>query len=115
MTVGEFDMTFSYGPGEYKDGLFSARGEILVSAHKLYLRDNGADIPRTYVPLEKIIRLRLRWSCLEVDVVPNMMSRYTAIINGKRSVLKSVVRDLVSQRGLKRVFFRWEWYDENPL
>ena len=48
-------MEFHYGQGVYIEGQKRFEGEIVLSEHKLFLKDaQKQDIAPTFIPLEKI-------------------------------------------------------------
>ena len=106
-------MVFSYGQGEYCEGPKRVKGQIVLSEHKLYLRGPEGDIAPTYVPLEKIEKVRKTRQGVEVYVRPSLVERYTALFRGERKHLASLLKDLVARRGLrKRGFWANEWVEE---
>ncbi len=105
-------MLFSYGNGEYCERGKSFRGEIVLGEHKLYLRRDQDDLAQTYVPLEKIERIRMTWSGLEVQVRPSVAASYAAVIKGSRARINDLARDLARERKLVKRFLKKEWVDE---
>jgi len=105
-------MVFSYGEGEYVQGETRLRGQILLSEHKLYLRDGQRELSQTFIPLEKIKRVRRSSDFLEVDVELSVVIQYAARIKGEGKQITDLCKDLVSARGLKKRFFRREWHEE---
>jgi len=106
-------MLFSYGNGEYVEQGKVSRGEIVLGDHKLYLRSGQGDITRTYIPLEKIERVKRNFQGLEVHVRPSVMASYVALIRGDRRNIKSLIQDLAKRRGLVKRFWKREWYDNS--
>lgn len=104
-------MVFSYGEGEYIQGDMHLKGEILLSEHKLYLRDRQQELSQTFVPLEKIKKVRRDADGLELDVELSIMIQYTARLRGAKKQMADLCKDLVRARGLKKRFLRREWYE----
>ena len=102
-------MEFSYGHGIYVEGEKKFEGQIVLGEHKLFLRDASGDLAQTYVPVEKIERIRKTNLGLEVTVRPSIYFRYTALIKGDRQHISELVKDIVRRRGLKRRFLKNEW------
>jgi len=106
-------MLFSYGSGEYIEQGKVSPGEIVLGEHKLYLRSSQGDITRTYIPLEKIERVKRCSGGVEVHVRPSVMASYVAVIKGDRRNISSLIQDLSKRRGLVKRFWRREWYDDS--
>jgi len=104
-------MEFSYGQGIYIEGEKKFQGQIILSKHKLYLRNADGDLARTYVPLEKIERIRKTRSGVEIHVRPSTYFRYIALLKGEKKHLSSLVHDIVQRRGLKKKFLKKEWVE----
>ena len=115
MTDSGGDMLFSYGEGEFVERGRCFRGRIVLGSHKLYLRGVQGDLPQTYIPLEKILELRRRWSGLCVLVRPSPVSQYEVMIRGQRKLLAGLALDLVSRRGLKKKSLFAHWWDPGFL
>ena len=104
-------MEFSYGQGIYIEENKRIEGQIILSEHKLYLKSPEGDLAQTYIPLEKIERIKKTWEGLEVYARPSISFRYTVLLKGEKKYLKELVRDLVQRRGLKKQFLRNEWIE----
>ncbi|MBN1869692.1 MAG: hypothetical protein JW847_03845 [Candidatus Omnitrophica bacterium] len=102
-------MEFSYGQGAYLEGNKKLEGQILLSEHRLYLKDKNGDLAQTYVPLEKIERIRKTRQGIEIHVRPTIYYRFTALIKGERKFLSELTRDLVQRRGFRKRFLKNEW------
>jgi len=103
--------SFSYGPGRcWREGK-EYFGQIILSRHKLYLRNEQGDLSLTFIPLEKIYKVRFFWNRLEVLVRPSSFTQFTAVITGERREMKGLVRDLAGRRGFSRKKFGLEWVD----
>ena len=105
-------MEFSYDTGIYIEGDKKIEGQVILSEHKLYLKDSKGDLAQTYIPLEKIERIRKVKGGLEVNVRPSLAYRYTAFIKGKSKRMSELAEDIVKRRGLKKKFLRNEWIEE---
>ncbi len=104
-------MEFSYGQGTYIEEGKKIEGQIILSEHKLYLKAADGDLAQSYIPLEKIERLRKTRQGIEVFVRPSVSSRYVALLKGENKYLSELVRDLVQRRGLKKQFLKNEWIE----
>jgi len=104
-------MEFSYGQGVYDEEGKKFEGQIILSEHKLYLKGADGDLAQTYIPLEKIERLRKMRQGVEIYVRPSISSRYVASLKGENKYLSELIRDLVQRRGLKKRFLRNEWIE----
>ncbi len=102
---------FAYGPGRFRQGKSCFTGTVVMSEHRMYLRDAVGDMAQTYIPLEKIYRVRSSWKGLRLFVMPSAVSIYTVVIEAPRRVLGPLLQDLVRVRVLKRRWFGWEWAD----
>ncbi|MCD4780484.1 MAG: hypothetical protein K8S27_08060 [Candidatus Omnitrophica bacterium] len=104
--------TFSYGQGIYQESEHSISGQIILGEHKLYLRDQNGDLASTYIPLEKINRLKLNKDELILYVSPMISHQYVVHLKGARKSIEELTRDLVGRRGLKKKFWIKEWFEE---
>lgn len=104
-------MEFSYGQGTYIEGEKNIDGTIALGEHKLYLKGAQGDLAQTYIPLEKIEKLRKTKLGVEVYVRPSLYFRYMVLLKGEKKYLSELVRDLVKRRGLKKQFLKNEWIE----
>lgn len=104
-------LCFSYGEGVYRREGQQYKGEIVLSAHKLYLKDGNGEISPTFVPLEKIYRIKFFFGKLILYVRPSNFMQFTAQLNGSVKNICALKRDLIDQRQLKKKFFGFEWVD----
>ena len=104
-------MEFSYGQGIFIEGEKRLEGQIILGEHKLYLKDARGDLAQSYVPLEKIERIRKTKLGVEVHVRPSTYFRYKALFQGEKKYLADLVRDIVQRRGLKKQFLKNEWVE----
>ena len=104
-------MEFSYGQGIYIEENKKLEGQIVLSEHKLYLKDKNGDLAQTYIPLEKIERIRKTRQGVEIHARPTLYYRFVALIKGEKKYLSELTRDLVRRRGLKKQFLRSEWIE----
>ncbi|HSA31146.1 MAG TPA: hypothetical protein P5160_05005 [Candidatus Omnitrophota bacterium] len=108
------ELSFSYGYGQYEQGTVSIRGMIVLGQHKLFLKGEAGEVPQTYIPLERIYKIRRLWpQGLEIHVRPSQMTEYAARIRVERPLEKDLLKDLARRRNLKRRFLRAEWFDPN--
>lgn len=108
---GGWTVEFSYGHGKYIEGDKRIEGQIILSENKLYLKDANGDLAQTYIPLEKIERIRKSRQGVEVHVRPSIYTRYVAFLTGEKKYLSELVKDLVQRRGLKKQFLKNEWIE----
>ncbi len=106
------NLEFSYGQGGYEDRQYRARGEIVLGAHKLYLRGPKGDLVRTYVPLDKIEKMTRKGDTVKLFIRPSMSLRYVVSFKGEKTLMEDLSRDIARRRGLKKRFWRAEWFEE---
>ncbi len=104
-------MCFSYGDAVYTRDQKSYKGEAVLTAHKLYLKNQNGEITATFVPLEKIVKVRFFWGKITISVRPSHFMEFQAQLKGKPKRILSLLRDLVKQRKLQKRFFGLEWHD----
>ena len=104
-------MEFSYDTGIYIEGDKRIEGQVILSEHKLYLKNSKGELAQTYIPLEKIDRIRKIKLGVEVHVRPSTYFRYMALLKGERKHLSNLVQDIVQRRGLKKQFLKNEWVE----
>ena len=104
-------MEFSYGQGVYIQGNRKLEGQIILGEHKLYLRNSAEDLALTYVPLEKIERIRKTKLGIEVHACLSISNRYVVLLRGEKKYLSDLVRDIAQRRGLKKRFLKKEWVE----
>lgn len=104
-------MEFAYGQGIYIEGDKKLEGQIILGEHKLYLKDTAGDLAQTYIPLEKIERIRKTGAGIEILTRPSIYFRYSALLKGQKKHLSDLVRDIVRRRGLKKQFLKNEWIE----
>ncbi len=106
-------MSFSYGQGRYRRDHLVYHGEIVLGMHKLYLKNAQGEMADTFVPLEKIYRIRRRCfgKTLWISVRPSQFMQYDAEISGVPEHIRSLTRDLVDRRQLHQKGWRLEWID----
>lgn len=102
-------MSFTYGPGQFIHGDVHAEGEIILSEYKLYLRKDGKELASTYIPLDKMVRMKRDGKVLSVFVKLSVSFNYWAQFIGETSKIKELVKDLAEYRGFKKKFLRDEW------
>jgi len=104
-------MEFSYGQGIYIEDNKRIEGQIILSEHKLFLKDKNGDLAKTYIPLEKIERLRKTRQGIELHVRPTLYFRFTALLKGEKKLISELAKDLINKRGLKKQFLKNEWIE----
>ena len=100
-----------YGEGWYIEKEKVYKGKIVVDKNRLYLR-GAEDYVDTYVPLEKIDRIRKRKDGLEIHVRLSQARAYTVFMKGQKSGLFDLIESLVEMLNLKKRFFKSEWIGE---
>ncbi|MCA9401432.1 MAG: hypothetical protein KC713_07380 [Candidatus Omnitrophica bacterium] len=104
-------MEFTYGQGGFQEGRKRFEGEIILSEHKLFIKNGADDITQTYIPLEKIERIKRSGNYADVFVRPSLAYRYVARIHGQKPKIAELVKDIVESRGLKKKFLIKEWVE----
>lgn len=104
-------MEFSYGDGQFREGKSVFKGEIILGEYKLYLRKDRQEIPQTFVPVEKIDLIRFRGRTLSVSFRPNTVEHYVIVLRGEGKLIRELLKDIVNRRGLKKRFWKNEWYE----
>lgn len=104
-------MKVTYGQGTFLQDQIRIPGTIILSDHKIYIKQGGEDLPQTFVPLEKIEHIKLAGNVLNIDVRPALMSRYRAAFEAEKKNITELTHEIVKRRGLKKRFLRNEWYE----
>jgi len=104
-------LLFSYGQGTCLLQGRRYRGEIVLSRHKLYLRDNSGDIAKTFIPLEKVFKVRVFWGRMWVYARPSTFMQFVAVVCGRPGRIRALMRDLADHRQLQKRRFGLEWVD----
>lgn len=107
-------MLVTYGQGEFRQGERVWQGRLMMSEHKLYLSGPAGDLTETYIPLEKIKRVRRAGGGMTVEVRPSLTTQYAVDVIAPKKLGKELLNDLVSRRQLRRRFLRQEWFDPEP-
>jgi len=105
-------MEFSYGEGLFIEGEKKINGTIILSEHKLFLKGSEGDLTSTYLPLEKIEKIKKIDRGIQVHVRPSLAYRYVAVIKGKNNNISELINDIVKRRQLKKQFLRNEWKEQ---
>jgi len=103
------NISVSYGEGEYIEGREIFKGKIILNPKKLYLKGPDGDIPSTFIPLDKIERVKKSRTGLEIYVRPTVVMNYTVRLKGNTRNLSELTHDLVKTCDLKKRFLRKEW------
>jgi len=106
-------MEFLYGHGVYLEGHKKFEGRIILSEYKLFLKDANKDLPQTYIPLDKVKRIRRVRGGVKIDIKPTLYFQYSAIIKSEKGNILSLIDDIVRLRRLKKSFFINEWVDRS--
>ena len=104
-------MNIGYGHGTYIEGDKKVEGQIILDEHKVFLRSVGSDLVQTFIPLEKIDRMRLTYEGLEMEVNLALTNRYKALIKGERDMLHEMAREIVVRRNFHKRIFKNEWFE----
>ena len=105
-------MEITFGEGSYIENKNSYNGLIVVDDFKIYLKEKGESLADTYIPLDKIERVRLTLSGVEIQVKLSASRIYCAFLKGKRANLNKLVTYLVKKLSLKKRFLKKEWKGE---
>ena len=105
-------MEITYGQGAYLDGKSEITGEIRLGDHKLFLKGPAGDWAETFIPLEKVYKIRRVGDCLEVSVRLSLVNGYVVLIKGKKSLMNSLAKEVAVRRGLKKMILRQEWAEK---
>jgi len=100
-----------YGEGLYIEGDRKLKGRIVIEGNRLYLSGiYGAST--TYIPLEKIERLRYVRGGLEIKVKLSAANIVRAVISLPAKDIQRLTKDLVKRLHLKKRFLKREWSGE---
>lgn len=102
-------MQFTYGNGKFIEGQTILDGEIILSEHKLFLKNSEGDLARTYIPLEKIDHMKITAQGLIVHVRATVSFDYWATFSGRATKIVELAKDIAESRGMKKRFLRNEW------
>ena len=105
-------MEILYGQGEYIQSNRRFSGKILLGDYKLYFKDDKGDISSTYIPLEKIERIKKTFKGLQVHVRLSAATGYCALIKAEKKNTEELIGELVKRLHLKKQFLRKEWTGE---
>jgi len=110
------ESSLSFGSGDYWEGSQKYGGDVVLSGYKLYLKDGQHDLAKTFIPLEKVVRMKKKGSRIVFDVRPSLMERYTCGINLGRQAASLLIDEILDRRQLKKRLLRAEWVDisEHP-
>jgi len=97
-----------YGEGYYIEGTRRIKGRIIIDESRLYL-SGVYDYPNTYIPLEKIEKLRYVRSGLEIKVKLSAANIVRAVISLPAKDIRQLTEDLVKRLHLKKKFLKREW------
>lgn len=100
-----------YGKGYYSEGKKHLEGRIVVDASRLYVAGER-DYASTYVPLEKIEKIRHIRGGLEVSVKFSAANRVKIVVSLPGRSIRQLTKDLVERLHLKKVFLKREWCGE---
>lgn len=108
-------MDITYGTGQYLDGKTKYEGQIILGEHKLFLRSAaGDDIPQTFIPLEKVSRIKKSRDGVELDFRISILERFSVLFKGDKNNLLELAQEIAARRGLRKRFFFFEEWVENP-
>lgn len=104
-------MNVTYGQGAFVRDHLRLEGTIILSEHKILIVSDGEELSATFIPLEKIEKIRLSGARMQVDVRPAIMSRFRAFYEGNKKNIVDLTHEIVRRRGLKKRFLQNEWYE----
>jgi len=104
-------MDIVYGQGEFAEGPRRCSGKVIVSDHKIFLRNETGDISTTFLPLEKIRSVSLKGTTVFIRVVATVATRYEAAVKLEKQYAQDFIKDIVARRRLKKVFLKNMWID----
>ena len=102
-------MKVTYGKGFYREGTKRFEGQIILDENKLFLRGSDGDIVSTYLPVEKIVSVKIISKGLEISVRPTLYFQYVTLWLGEKKLLRELVLELVQRRSLRKRVFKKEW------
>ena len=113
MSFNEFSqvLCFSYGEGMCIREGHLYTGEIILSTTKLYLKSVDGEMSATFIPLERIYKIRLFLGGFTIYVHQSNFIRFQAKWKGGLKEMWSLAHDLADHRRLKKKFFGLEWED----
>lgn len=113
MAFQEFSkaLCFSYGEGVYARDGRQYKGQVVLTPHKLYLKDETGEIAPTFVPLEKIYKIKVFWGRMTIYARPSNFMHFNAQLKGSSKMIRSLMKDLVEHRQLQKKRFGLEWID----
>lgn len=107
-------MIFSYGSGKYIEGSKHFTGEIILSEYKVYLRDKTEDYSQTFIPLDKVVQLKVLGNRLFFFIMLSVSNQYTPVIEGEKKLILELAKDIANRRGFKKKFLKNEWVEVLP-
>ncbi len=105
-------MLFTYGQGTYLEESKRVDGEVVLSELKLYLKGPEGDYAQTYVPLDRVEKIRKGSGGLEVFIRQTTFHQYVAVIQLDKKNLEELIKDIVQFRGFKKQFLKSEWTED---
>ncbi len=100
----------TYGEGEFIEGQKRIRGRILMDECKLFLQEQGEDIAATFIPVDKIERVKKNRNFLTLEVHLSIFYRYVVNLKGEGEAIKELLGELIRRLHLRKKFLRQEWY-----
>ena len=79
----------------------------------MFLRAQQGDLPETFIPLDKIARLKKIGPGIEIDIHASFTLRYKAKIVAEKKDINDLVQEIVRRRKLKKKFLINEWGDSS--
>ncbi len=104
-------MQVTYGSGTYAGNNQQFSGTIILGEHKVFLKNQLEELAPTFVPLEKIERVRLKGNQMILTVRPAIMSRFDAVFQGDPRSIRELTLEIVNRRGLKKKWLVQEWFE----
>ena len=104
-------MIKDYGEGRYLEKGRYIKGRIIIEENRLYV-SGASDYVNTYIPLEKIEKLKRLRGGLEVSIKFSAANIVRVIISLPRKNIHQLTEDLVMRLHLKKKFLKREWSGE---
>ena len=104
-------MDVLYGDGRFLEGDKDVTGQIILSEHKLFLKGPEGEHAQTFIPLERIERIKKVSKGVQIYVRPSQTYQYVALIEGASKNIDELIKELVRRRNFKKRFLSKEWFE----
>ncbi|MFH1856594.1 MAG: hypothetical protein ABH836_05125 [Candidatus Omnitrophota bacterium] len=102
-------MEREYAEGFYIESSKKYEGVIAVDGSKLYLKTGQGNLTDTYLPLDKIQKIKKLRRGIEITVKLSAVNGYMAVIRSKKQPLAGLIKYLVNKLNMKKKFLKREW------